>query len=77
MGKQAAGRLHSFKAWVKIKYLKTLKRYFKIVLLSKIDISKVVLLRDREQIISSCFDVKVNFKYPQKLDKLNMELEFF
>ena len=32
---------------------------------------------DREQIISSCFDVKVNFKYPQKLDKLNMELEFF
>ena len=52
-------------------------RYFQIVLLSKIEISKVVLSRDREKIISSGFDVKVNFKYPQTLNKLNMELEFF
>ena len=52
-------------------------RYFKIVLLSKIEISKVVLSRDREKIISSGFDVKLKFKYTQKLNKINMELEFF
>ena len=35
--------------------------------------SKIVFSRDREQNISSYFDVKVNFKYLQTLDEFNME----
>ena len=37
-------------------------------------LSKKVFSRDREQNISSYFDVKVNFKYLQTLDEFNMEL---
>ena len=37
-------------------------------------LSKIMLSQDREQDISSCFDLKVNFKYPQTLNDFNMEL---
>ena len=40
-------------------------------------LSKIVLSRDREQNISSCFDSKVDFKYPQALEEFNMEPDFF
>ena len=36
---------------------------------------KIILSQDREQDISSCFDLKVNFKYPQTLNDFNMELD--
>ena len=38
-------------------------------------LSKIILSQDREQDISSCFDLKVNFKYPQTLIDFNMELD--
>ena len=38
-------------------------------------LSKIMLSQDREQDISSCFDLKVNFKYPQTLNDFNMELD--
>ena len=38
---------------------------------------KIVLSRDREQNVLSCFDSKEEFKYPQTLDEFNMELDFF
>ena len=36
-----------------------------------------MLSQYRKQNISSCFDLKVNLKYPQTLDEFNMELDFF
>ena len=36
-----------------------------------------MLSQYRKQNISSCFDLKVNLKYPQTLDGFNMELDFF
>ena len=38
-------------------------------------LSKATLSQDREQNISSCFDLKVNFKYPQTLDELNIDFD--
>ena len=38
---------------------------------------KIVLSKDREQNVLSCFDSKDKFKYPQTLDDFNMELDFF
>ena len=38
---------------------------------------KIVLSKDREQNVLSCFDSKEEFKYPQTLDEFNMELDFF
>ena len=38
-------------------------------------LSKIILSQDRQQDISSCFDLKVNFKYPQTLNDFNMELD--
>ena len=38
-------------------------------------LSKATLSQDREQNISSCFDLKVNFKYPQTLDELDIDFE--
>ena len=40
-------------------------------------LSKIILSQDRERNLSSCFDLKVNFRYSQTLDKFNMELDFF
>ena len=40
-------------------------------------LSKIMLSQDRQQNISSCFDLKVNFKYPQTLDEFNVEVDFF
>ena len=37
-------------------------------------LSKIMLSQDREQDTSSCFDLKVNPKYPQTLNDFNMEL---
>ena len=36
-----------------------------------------MLSKDREQKISSCFNSKVNFKYPQTLDEFGIEPDFF
>ena len=36
-------------------------------------LSKIILWQDRDQNISSCFNLKVDFKYPQTLDKFNMK----
>ena len=38
-------------------------------------LSKATFSKDREQNISSCFDLKVNFKYPQTLDELNIDFD--
>ena len=38
-------------------------------------LSKATFSKDREQNISSCFDLKVNFKYPQTLDELDIDFE--
>ena len=38
-------------------------------------LSKATLSKDREQNISSCFDLKVNFKYLQTLDELDIDFE--
>ena len=38
-------------------------------------LSKATLSQDREQNISSCFDLKANFKYPQTLDELNIDFD--
>ena len=38
-------------------------------------LSKATLSQDREQNISSCFDLKVNFKYLQTLDELNIDFD--
>ena len=35
--------------------------------------SKIILSQDREQDTWSCFDLKVNPKYPQTLNDFNME----
>ena len=40
-------------------------------------LSKTLLSQIREQNISSCFDLKVNFRYPKTLNELNMELDLF
>ena len=40
-------------------------------------LSKILLSQIREQNISSCFDLKVNFKYLKTLNELYMELDLF
>ena len=40
-------------------------------------LSKISLSKDRENNISDCFDVEVNFKYPKNLEEFNELLDFF
>ena len=40
-------------------------------------LSKISLSRDREEKISGCFDVQVDFKYPKNLEEFDTLLDFF
>ena len=40
-------------------------------------LSKISLSRDREESISDCFDVRVDFKYPKNLEEFDTLLELF
>ena len=40
-------------------------------------LTKITLSKEREQKITSCLDLKVNFKYPQTVDEFIMEIYFF
>ena len=40
-------------------------------------LSKTSLSRDREEKISGCFDVQVDFKYPKNLEEFDTLLDFF
>ena len=40
-------------------------------------ISKIPLSSEREKNISSCFQQRVGFKYPQTIGEFNMHLTFF
>ena len=40
-------------------------------------LSKISLSNDRQNNISACFDIEVNFKYPKNLEEFNELLNFF
>ena len=40
-------------------------------------LTKITLSKEREPKITSCLDLKVNFKYPQTVDEFIVEIEFF
>ena len=40
-------------------------------------LTKITLSKEREQKITNCLDLKVNFKYPQTVDEFIMEIYFF
>ena len=40
-------------------------------------LTKITLSKEREKKITSCLDLKVNFKYPQTVDEFIMEIYFF
>ena len=48
-----------------------------LVVLKKLTGYLKYLNRDREEIISACFDVCVNFKYPINLEEFDSLLELF